>query len=92
MQTVYRTRMVKHTARRINAETLTPFSPIFNGDAYHAIVATGSATGGAGITGVGSPEGVQTATPGTIYLDTSTGSLWVKKTGIGNTGWLQEIA
>ena len=52
----------------------------------------GSGTGGAGIVGVGSPEGIVTATPGTSYFDTSTNSFWYKRTGSGNTGWFQEIA
>jgi hypothetical protein len=49
----------------------------------------GSGTGQAGIVGVGSPEGVQTATAGTSYLDSSTGAYWYKQTGSGNTGWTQ---
>lgn len=47
--------------------------------------------GGGGEAGVGSPEGVVTANPGTTYVDTSTGNFWVKQTGVGNTGWLQLI-
>ena len=42
--------------------------------------------------GVGSPEGVVTRGPGTPYMDTATNSLWIKRTGTGNTGWLQLIA
>ena len=52
----------------------------------------GSGTGGAGIVGVGSPEGVVTATPGTSYFDTSTNSYWYKRTGSGNTGWFEIVA
>lgn len=52
----------------------------------------GSGTGGSGFTGVGSPEGVVTATPGTSYLDTAGDSLWYKESGSGNTGWIQLIA
>lgn len=40
--------------------------------------------------GTGSPEGVVTANPGSIYLNSSGGAttaLYVKKTGTGNTGW-----
>ncbi len=40
--------------------------------------------------GTGSPEGVVTATVGCLYSDTTSGatdSLFVKKTGTGNTGW-----
>ena len=39
----------------------------------------------------GSPEGVITALPGTIYLNKNGGAdstLWVKESGIGNTGWV----
>jgi hypothetical protein len=41
--------------------------------------------------GVGSPEGVLTAIPGSIYMNSSGGagtSLYVKQTGTGNTGWV----
>lgn len=45
-----------------------------------------------GKSGQGSPEGVTTASPGTMYLDTDTENLWIKKTGTGtNTGWIQLI-
>ena len=43
-------------------------------------------------TGVGSPEGVVSAAPGSIYSDTVSGSaapLWMKNFSGGNTGWLQ---
>jgi len=46
-------------------------------------------TGTGGTTGSGSPEGVVTAEPGASYLDTTTNSFWVKRTGSGNTGWQQ---
>jgi hypothetical protein len=36
--------------------------------------------------GSGTPNGVVTANPGSLYLDT-TGALWIKTTGTGNTGW-----
>lgn len=48
--------------------------------------------GGGGLAGAGSPEGVVSASPGTTYLDTTTDGFWVKKTGTGNTGWIQLIA
>lgn len=41
--------------------------------------------------GAGSPEGVVTANPGSLYLNTSGGagtSLFVKQSGISNTGWV----
>jgi hypothetical protein len=41
--------------------------------------------------GAGSPEGVVTAPPGSLYLNTSGGagtSLYVKESGSGNTGWV----
>lgn len=52
----------------------------------------GGAGGGAGLIGAGSPEGVQTADPGTTYYNTTDGSFWVKETGAGNTGWAQLLA
>jgi len=51
----------------------------------------GGGGGGGGLSGVGSPEGVVTANPGTTYLDTSTGFFYAKMTGSGNTGWLALI-
>jgi len=36
-----------------------------------------------------SPEGVVTASPGDIAFDTSNGRLYIKRTGTGNTGWVQ---
>ncbi len=53
---------------------------------------SGGGTGGSGSTGVGSPEGVVTATAGTMYFDTTGQSLWIKSSGIGSTGWTQLIA
>jgi hypothetical protein len=41
--------------------------------------------------GNGSPEGVVAAPPGSLYLNTAGGaatSLYVKQTGVGNTGWI----
>lgn len=41
-------------------------------------------------TGAGSPEGVVTAKPGTLYLRTDGGAsttLYVKTSGTGDTGW-----
>jgi len=37
--------------------------------------------------GTGSPEGVLTAAIGSIYTDTTTGDLYKKISGTGNTGW-----
>lgn len=37
--------------------------------------------------GSGTPNGTVTATAGALYEDTSTGYLWSKITGTGNTGW-----
>ena len=42
------------------------------------------------IQGVGMPNGVVTAAPGTLYVDTAStngASVWRKATGTGNTGW-----
>lgn len=44
---------------------------------------------GTNLSGIGSPEGVQTSAVGGIYFDTSTNSLWYKQVGAGNTGWIQ---
>lgn len=52
---------------------------------------TGTGTGMNGIVGTGSPEGVQTANPGTIYYATDTGGFYVKATGAGNVGWIALI-
>lgn len=41
------------------------------------------------VIGHGSPQGVQTATPGAGYVDLDSGNFWVKQTGEGNTGWAQ---
>jgi len=38
------------------------------------------------------PEGVQVATPGQTILCTGNDSWWVKKTGTGNTGWINLLA
>lgn len=41
-------------------------------------------------TGTGTPEGVVTANPGSLFLRTDGGAgatLYVKETGVGNTGW-----
>ena len=40
----------------------------------------------------GAPEGVITSPPGSIYSDAGTGKLYLKNTGVGNTGWLKVIA
>lgn len=43
------------------------------------------------LTGKGSPEGVVTATVGTLYTRTDGGAgttLYVKESGTGNTGWV----
>lgn len=41
------------------------------------------------IAGTGAPEGVRTADIGSIYSDRTSGNVWKKKTGAGNTGWLE---
>lgn len=38
--------------------------------------------------GPGSPEGVETGSVGCTYRSTTTGKLWTKATGTGNTGWI----
>jgi hypothetical protein len=47
-----------------------------------------AAVGGGGIVlGAGSPEGAVVASPGREYMNSTTGELWLKHTGDGNTGW-----
>jgi uncharacterized lipoprotein YajG len=41
--------------------------------------------------GTGSPESNITASPSSIFLDRSNGKSYIKKTGIGNTGWQELI-
>lgn len=44
---------------------------------------------GGNFSGSGSPEGVVTASPGAVYLDTDApGTQYFKRTGTGNTGWV----
>lgn len=51
----------------------------------------GGGTGGDGVVGVGSPEGVVTAEPGTTYFDTSGDIFWVKESGSAAVGWFQLV-
>jgi len=54
-------------------------------EVYAADVFVGA---GARITsGSGSPEGVVTAGPGSLYTDSTAGALYLKTSGTGNTGW-----
>ena len=39
--------------------------------------------------GDGSPEGVISAVVGKSYWDATNGALYAKRTGTGNTGWVQ---
>ena len=55
------------------------------------LVPTGSGSGGAGVVGAGSPEGVVVAPPGTVFYDTVGLAFWMKLTGVGNTGWTQVV-
>lgn len=50
-----------------------------------------SGTVSSGLSGIGSPEGSVTASPGTTYLNLANGSFYVKFTGSGNTGWLLKV-
>lgn len=64
---------------------------ILTGDVYvrygDAWTIVQGAAGGSGEAGVGSPEGVVTAPPGTSYVDTATGEFYFKLSGSGNVGW-----
>jgi hypothetical protein len=51
-------------------------------------VSIGSAGGCGGLSGVGSPQNVVTANPGTTFTQIDTGSFWTKQSGTGNSGWL----
>lgn len=42
--------------------------------------------------GAGTPEGVTTARPGSIYRDTLNGAVYKKSTGVGDTGWVELAA
>lgn len=56
-----------------------------------SVTVTTIVSGGAGVVGHGSPQGVVTAPPGTTYGDLDTGDFGYKFTGVGNTGWLALI-
>lgn len=40
--------------------------------------------------GAGSPEGVVTALPGQLYMDTATGTVYAKKSGSGSVNWVAQ--
>ena len=44
------------------------------------------------LTGAGTPEGAVTAPIGSKYLDTTNGVCFIKNTGVGNTGWIQNAS
>jgi len=44
------------------------------------------------LSGAGTPEGAVTATRGSVYTNTTNGTLWVKTTTSGNTGWVDQSA
>lgn len=54
-------------------------------------MSSGGGTGGAGVVGSGSPEGVVTAPAGTTYFDSTNDIFWVKETGSGSSGWYQLV-
>lgn len=58
---------------------------------YRHVVWNGSTNTVFDAAGVGSPEGVVTASPGSTYRNYSGGAgttFWVKESGSGNTGWI----
>jgi hypothetical protein len=57
-----------------------------------AILDSSGGGGGGGLSGAGSPEGVETANPGTTYWNTSDRSLWIKDTETGDTGWIKLLS
>jgi hypothetical protein len=70
---------------------------VSNGDVYSYKLTGWELQSGVGgnvvvATGTADPEGVETADPGTLYVNTTAHSLWFKETGVGtNTGWLQYV-
>ncbi len=60
------------------------------------IVGNIPSTGGTGVySGTGSPEGVQPAAVGSIYIDISDAQhpvTWEKTSGTGNTGWVSALS
>ena len=40
------------------------------------------------LTGTGTPEGSEIASPGRLYVDTAAPQLYFKETGDGDTGWI----
>lgn len=94
------------TTQGTGTHTLTPFLNISNstalGSQVNPTASNQVAVGNSSVTqmllgenitwswGAGSPEGVITAPPGSLYSNTSGGAgttLYVKETGTGNTGW-----
>lgn len=67
-----------------------------NGD-FYSKKSTGwelqSGVGGTAVTptGVVDPEGNESASVGTFYVNTADKTIWVKESGSGNTGWVQYI-
>jgi hypothetical protein len=57
------------------------------------VIVSGSAgpAGGSGLVGVVDPNGFQTASPGTTYSNIANHSMWIKETGVGNTGWVNYV-
>lgn len=81
----------------LNLAIANGYDKLSDRDLKEALVA--AACGGSGVpgatgglfVGVGSPEGVVTAPPGSIYTQLTAGGAfvaqWTKLTGTGNTGW-----
>jgi len=53
---------------------------------------TGTGGSAAAVATSGSPEGVITANPRALAWDESAGTLYIKRTGTGNTGWAELLA
>lgn len=56
--------------------------------AYNPLPVTAGGTGT--VSGTASPEGVITATVGSVYLETTTPAVYMKETGSGATGWVKK--
>lgn len=71
----------------IDQDTGTPYVK-YNGS-WASLADVLGAISSSNANGSGTPEGTVISPVGAFYMDTSTDSLWYKKTGTGNTGWVQ---
>jgi len=82
---------IDYTISTTPTYSLNTTSPIPNGSII--VIVQLNATVSGWYIGSGSPEGVTTANPGSIFTNTSGGAgttFWVKESGAGNTGWISK--